>query len=387
MRLEIQLACRDDVPESALAPSLPLPGSCSIGLWAPPGLRVVFRLTLGEGASAVTRRFEHTFEAGELTDEASRSIFIVQNFCRLNQVWMRKADSVRVFFELLDFQCAPISIVPALTGSAVAPESPGSPPEGDPPPEEAPGDFDEMLSPASLPPPPDSIEYLRSCTAQEMIQERLSSEVQAVKNRSVRRVEWRLEGCSRLLECRVGEAIDSPIFSAAGLEKIQFHFYPRDISATGSNSQPCALYVSGPQRTVIKAMLWVGSFSRQLEHRYQRRGDTAGRSRFCVLENQVDCNDSVVLGLDIVEVEAELPDQSSASLCLRDARPAGHGQGGGAAGAAGAASPLSGTKGTLRMKREDPSKTEEFVRCVSLPTLNARALKLPMALKGAPRSS
>lgn len=370
MRLEIQMASKDDAPEASLVgPSLPLPGSCSVGLWGPPGLRAVFRVTMGDGQTAVSRRFEHTFLAGERANEASRTLFVAQNFCRLNQVWVRETDQVQVAFELLEFQSGPLSPVPALAALLEAPGSPASPPAA------------RGKSPAGV--AEDSLAFSHGATAQELVHERLSGELQAVKNRSVRRVEWRLEGCARLLECRVGEAIDSPIFCAAGLERIQFHFYPRDVSATGSAVQPCALYVSGPARTTIKAMLWVGSASRSLEHRYQKRGDTAGRSRFCALEGQVDCNDSVLLALDIIEVETDMPDQASASLCLRDARPAGPNQAPPAA-SGGHGSPLNGTKGTLRMKREDPSKTEEFAKCVSLPTLNARQLKLPVAMKGRP---
>ena len=38
----------------------------------------------------------------------------------------------------------------------------------------------------------------------------------------------RLTFHGRLLECcRSGDSVDSPIFSAAGLERIQFHFFPR----------------------------------------------------------------------------------------------------------------------------------------------------------------
>lgn len=382
MRLEVQMATMGDLPDgSSAGPSLPLPGSCSLGLWGHPGLRLAFRLTLGEGATAVCKRFEHTFQSGGRTDDTSRVLFLVPNFCRLNQVWVRETDTVRIAFELLEFECPLLSTVPALTHCAstktCATDDAEAFSNDDGAPDTA-GDDDTM-------------EYTRVATAQELVYDRLNSEVLAVKNRSVRRVEWKLEGCSRLLECRVGEAVDSPVFSAAGLERIQFHFYPRDVSTSGTNSQPCALYVSGPSRTTLKGMLWVGSSSRSLEHRYQRRGDTAGRSRFCLLENQVDCSDTVTLAFDISEVETDLHDQASASLCLRDARPAGggahhhHNAGGGTPTLSG--SPLNGTRGTLRMKREDPSKTEEFVKCVSLPTLNARQLKLPLAVKGAPRSS
>mmetsp|Transcript_548 Transcript_548/g.1617 ORF Transcript_548/g.1617 Transcript_548/m.1617 type:complete len:763 (-) Transcript_548:41-2329(-) len=444
MKIELQMASRDDAGENtAFGPSLPLPGSCSVGVWAPAGLRACFRITAGEGAGAVSRRYEHAFHAeeGRRVDEAGRVLFVVQNFCRLNHIWIRREDRVRVSFEILDFEAAPMTVLPGMLpvrggaalfadagpaeeafgsdavgdesavsvaaarppSAAVSPaaSSPASPASARPPSEERPRppladpDADvcdvaggDITSLGFL----DALQYLRGATSQELVQERLQSELHAVKNRSVRRVEWRLEGCARLLESRVGEAVDSPLFSAAGLEKIQFHFYPRDTTATGSNSQPCGLFVSGPSKTSLKAMLWVGSFSRQLDHRFNKRGEIGGRTRFCSLENQVDCNDSVVIAIDIIEVEADMPEQSRTSLCLRDARDpnsakgGGAGPGGGVAHAPQTSSPVKGTRGTLSMKRDDPSKTEEFVRCVSLPTLNARQLKMPLALKCRPGS-
>merc|ERR1712217_480401 len=199
----------------------------------------------------------------------------------------------------------------------------------------------------------------------------------ALRHRSVRRVEWKLEGASRLLEmCRVGDSIESPPFSAAGLERIQFHFYPRGYEQTSASgpSQPCALYLTGPARTTIRCMLWVGPSSRQLEHRFQRRGDTGGRNNLGPLEKLFDCDDCVLIALDIAEVETDLPEQGAAIL-LRDARPASNGKP-----TKEHASPaVNGAKGSLRMKRDDPSKTEELAKCISLPALNTRQHHLPLA--------
>merc|ERR1712187_596255 len=119
----------------------------------------------------------------------------------------------------------------------------------------------------------------------------------------------------------MGDSIDSPPFSAAGLDRIQFHFYPRGYEASTGPNQPCALYLSGPSRTSLKCMLWVGPSSRQLEHRFQRRGDTGGRHNLGILEKQIDCEDCVLIAVDIVEVETDLAEQGAA-LCVRDARPA-----------------------------------------------------------------
>eukprot|EP00438_Fugacium_kawagutii_P026876 Skav221172 [mRNA] locus=scaffold85:548425:551374:+ [translate_table: standard] len=84
-----------------------------------------------------------------------------------------------------------------------------------------------------------------------------------------------------------------------------------------------------------------------------------------------------MLAVDLNEVEQELPEHNQ-SLVLREARAANN-----ATGPLDATSPMSpsrnlvtvppfvNAKGTVKMKREDPSKTEQLVKCVSLPSLKA----------------
>jgi len=365
MVLELQMAAQDGAPAAPLpgvGPSLPVPGSCSVKLWAPLGMHMAFRVSLGEGAGAVARRFEHTFRPDATVgsmDEANRVCFLMPNMGQLDQVWKRSVDVVQLNFELLEFRCQPV-LVTSLPAPEALPAEAGQ--EG----KQAEDGGDDMS-------------YSRTAISEALMQERLRTELQGVRNRSVRRVEWRVEGCSRLLDmCRVGESVDSPPFSAAGLERIQFHFYPRGYEATNAppHAQPCALYVSGPVRTTLRGTLWVGSNSRQFEHRFQRKGDAGGRDKFGPLEMQLDCNDAIMVALEVQEVETDLAEAGGTTLCLRDAvtRP----QTGGAGKGGTLSAPLAGTKGTLRMRREDPSKTEELVKCVSLPTLNARHLHKPL---------
>ena len=73
----------------------------------------------------------------------------------------------------------------------------------------------------------------------------------------------------------------------------------------------------------MRAVLWVGSQQRNLEHRFQQKGDTGGRSRFCALETQIDFHESVLVALDVTEVETDLPEQS-ATLLLREAHNGPH---------------------------------------------------------------
>jgi len=219
----------------------------------------------------------------------------------------------------------------------------------------------------------------RTLTSDMLVQERVQAQLLSLKNRTVRRIEWRLEGCARLLEVlKPGEAIESPQFSAGGMDRVQFMFYPRGCETgpkTSEHGQACAVYVKGPTKTTLRGILSVGTNTRQFEQHYARRGDIGGRGAFCKLENQVDMQDSCVVALEIVEVETDLPDMD-AKLVFREAK---------ATASPGPASPSGGgtshvgggAKGSVRMKREDPSKTEEVVRCLSLPALNTQKQFLP----------
>jgi len=354
-------------------PPLPTAGSASIRLWAPPGYHLGFRLTLGAGSSAVTRRFEHTFKAGEIIDSQGRTSFQMKNLCQLDHIWNRKANAVNVTLEVLEMRYGDnASLSPEDEADSYSALVEGLDPENE-------EDKDALLEAAvadSEKPHPDKIVTSRSLTSDFLMQERIQSQLQVMRNKTVRRVEWQLEGCSRLLEVlKAGEAVASPLFSAAGIDTMQIHFYPRGCEAsdkTSNHGQPCAIYVSGPYRTTLRGVLSVGSNSRQFEQRYQRRGDVGGRGKFCALESQVDLHDKVTLALEIVEVESDLPDMSS-SLVLRDTQNAGPVSPGGGNGT----HVGGGAKGSLKMKSDDPKKTEEVVRCISLPALNTRQQFLP----------
>jgi len=333
-------------------------------------------LTLGEG-SAVTRRFEHDFKAGEVMDAKGRSSFQMMNLCQLDDIWIKKSNTVTVSIEVLELRYESIDVLPFADKKPATDTMEGETLSG----------MDEATRDAALAALvaeqdqdfEDQLSTCRYLVSDTIVQEMLTTQLQAVRNRSVRRVEWRVEGASRLLEMiRAGESVDSSPFSAAGIEKMQLHFYPRgcDISEkVSANAQACSIYLSGPQRTTLRGTLFVGSHARQFEHRYQAKGDRGGRERFCKLDSMLDAEDSVTLAVEIAEVESYLPDKGSNILWRNysgsnkelnplHAIPFTAAVGGGA-------------KGILKMKREDPNKVEEVVRCMSLPTLNTRAHFLP----------
>lgn len=409
MRLELRLAGKGQVDDSASAPMPPLPGvaprvpisipgSCTLRLWAPVGLQLSFRLTAGEGNAAVLRRFEHVFQPGPL-DSEGRSCFDAFNFCQLDNVFNKSLNAMQVGLEMLEFkflgkmELDQLESEEMLKWQAAAPDSKAEQKAEKVETEEQEKEEDQALEsyekPLKMAVPTgtdvDEVIFTRAALSEPLMHERLQREILAVKNRSVRRVEWKLANCSWLLSaCRPGEGIDSPPFSAAGLEKLSFHFYPRGLDPNMDGKvQFCGLFISGPSRTMLRAMLWVGSSSKHFEHRYEKRGEFGGRCRICSLENQITPEDTVTLAIDISEVEQDLPDQDhNISLVLREVRAPSTGPSSGPMESnqqRTISSSTSTLKSSMKMKREDPSKTEEFVKCVSLPTLNARQINMPIA--------
>merc|ERR1712079_334887 len=129
---------------------------------------------MGNGASppTVSKRFEHTFQLGEheKLDGSSRISFTMPNFCQLDQVWTRGADAVQVIFELLEFRCAPVITTYLPEGTPVGKE------------DEANLDLAEDAFAKA-----DELTFTRLSTSEAMIQEKIKTDLLALRNRSVRR--------------------------------------------------------------------------------------------------------------------------------------------------------------------------------------------------------
>jgi len=435
MVIELQ-AATDVMPNkrSPLQPRIPVPGTCNLRLWAQPGLHLTFRFRLGSSSAAggggggvVSRRFEHYFQEppseeakdGEhkssvLQDAAGRSCFTVQNFCLLDQAWDRSTNTMDVNFELLELRVisAQENCESGFVQSVEMQEEPSSEDQPQQEAEKAALDSTAVKSgkkqqanstageslaaqllrqhvhdPRSTIDPreklADSLSFSHLASSEALIMERFKDDLQAVRNRTVRRVEWKVQGVARLMDlCKGGEAVDSPPFSAAGLENLRLHFYPRGHdSECAAYAQFCALYLSAPAGSTIRGSLFIGSAGRQFEQQYRTAGEFGGRSKFCSLESQHDCQDAVTLAVEIAEVELQMPD-TSFNMCVRQVPAAKGGQAqqqstSGLAANATMPVPASGTKGSLRMKRTDPTGAEDLLRTVSLPTLNTQKFYLP----------
>mmetsp|Transcript_44738 Transcript_44738/g.103472 ORF Transcript_44738/g.103472 Transcript_44738/m.103472 type:complete len:714 (-) Transcript_44738:61-2202(-) len=399
MRLELQAAndsMQDKKLTTPLKPRVPSPGACNLCLWARPGLALTFRFKLGTGSSAVSRRFEYRFTGGDGTalDSEGRECFLIKNFCVLDNAWDKATNTLPVLFELLEMQVRTDSgakeDVPAPLSSEGAPATAQASQEPDT--EESLTDMAGLAAamlrqhvhdPRTVVDEreklDDAISFTHLASSEALIMERFRDDLQAVRNRAVRRVEWRVQGVARLLDLsKAGEALDSPPFAAAGIDSLRFHFYPRGHDRENQNhSQPCALYLSAPAGVTVRGTLFVGSTSRGFEQQYRYSGEFGGRGRFCSLESQHDCQDAVTLAVEIAEAEAQLPD-SSFNLCIRQASAATEASTTSKSNeSASMVLPLKGAKGSMRMTRKDPSGTEDLLRTVSLPTMHTQKFYLP----------
>eukprot|EP00746_Dinoflagellata_sp_MGD_P076359 gnl/MRDRNA2_/MRDRNA2_30757_c0_seq1.p1 gnl/MRDRNA2_/MRDRNA2_30757_c0~~gnl/MRDRNA2_/MRDRNA2_30757_c0_seq1.p1 ORF type:complete len:669 (-),score=151.36 gnl/MRDRNA2_/MRDRNA2_30757_c0_seq1:85-2091(-) len=337
MALQLQVSAPADVtptPVPLKAPHLqnkvlPLPGMCSLYLWGEPGMKVIFRIALGESGHG-SKRYEHSFEA-KIEEEGSKRVpFFMPNLSTLDRVWDEKLNQLTVVFELLELKYI------------VHRQEVVAPPEASLP----------TASPQDQPANLGSTEMLilsRQVAADALMTDRVNREIQVVKNRSVRRVEWLLDGCIGLLQfSQVGESVDSAVFSAAGLEKIQLHFYPRGLNSDSQGN--CSCFISCGRHTYLRCQLSVGKQSRAIEHHFERNGEVYGKSRFGTMDSQLAGGDTLLIAMDIHEAHAPLVDKGM----LRgpgDARGA------------------NTVTSVLRLKKADQTEVDEVLRCASLPSL------------------
>lgn len=337
MAMQLQVSTPADVtptPIPVKAPHLqnkvlPLPGMCSLYLWGEPGMKVIFRIALGESGHG-SKRYEYNFEAKTGEEGSKRVPFFMPNLSTLDRVWDEQLDQLTVVFELLELKYI------------VHRQEVVAPPEASLPTASA------MEQPANL----GSTEMLilsRQVAADALMTDRVNREIQVVKNRSVRRVEWMLDGCIGLLQfSQVGESVDSAVFSAAGLEKIQLHFYPRGLNSDSQGN--CSCFISCGRHTYIRCQLSVGKQSRAIEHHYERNGEVYGKSRFGTMDSQLAGGDTLLIAMDIHEAHHAHVDKGM----LRgpgDARGA------------------NAVTSILRLKKADQTDVDEVLRCASLPAL------------------
>ena len=109
-----------------------------------------------------------------------------------------------------------------------------------------------------------------------------------LKQQWVRKVEWQIKQVIPLIEkSQINDVLESPPFACAGISELRFVFYPKGIDE--NHKQWCGLYLRCADENVfIKYTLSVGNAKKNFEHFFNTRGEVYGKTRFAVLESQVE---------------------------------------------------------------------------------------------------
>lgn len=352
--LELQLPAVEDL-EAFLAvhgppPAAPLPGVCAVRIWARPGIRLACLVALGDSAVSGGRAAEHLFpEPGPVSDELGRVPWQIAHVGEFFQSWDRRTDSLTVSLEVLEMRVPP-------------PERPPWPPTNV---------IEEASPSANGLHPADELSYTNHLAGEALVQERVSADLRRLWSLGTRRMEWTLEGCSRLLQrAQPGHFVESPFFACAGLEGLSLRLYPRGAAVEAdSGAAQSSLMLHCEERVSLRGTMSIGSRTKQFEFVADDHGDWSGAQKLGVLERQVDSSDKVLIAVEIAEVDRE-EDGVPYCVCLRTRsdNPA----------------PALGMRQVSATRRRTPQPFELVSRCVSSPSMSRPATAGRLAL---PRSA
>mmetsp|Transcript_88847 Transcript_88847/g.287719 ORF Transcript_88847/g.287719 Transcript_88847/m.287719 type:complete len:746 (+) Transcript_88847:99-2336(+) len=263
LQLELQLFRPSDPPVEDEAA-----GDCAVFLWACKGMSLVYKLYLGKKVASLEKVFNGRVPYG------------TKRLCFLKDQINREDDTLRVSVEIL----------------------------------EAVRDIEHPVKPPPLPTDPDEAELavqpleglvVARRHVNNRVVDQVKKEVELMRSRMVRRIEWRLEHASLLRRCfPPGESMCSVAFNAAGIEGMQLIFYP---SGYGNCTDGmCSLFLHGPAGVTLKCSLSAGSQRRDASHYFEEPG-AFGRTNFCRFESAVDPEeDTILLALDVEEAHQDV---------------------------------------------------------------------------------
>lgn len=136
--------------------------------------------------------------------------------------------------------------------------------------------------------------------------EQVHSEVELMRSRMVRKIEWRVQHASKLRTLFVrDEAICSPHFRAAGVDQLQFVLYPS--GRTSATDGFCSLFIYGPMGATLRCQLSLGKQMRNIAHSFDESG-AVGRTNFCMWTSAIEGADEdvVLIRLDIEEAQQDM---------------------------------------------------------------------------------
>jgi len=310
-------------------------GDCAVFLWACTGLNMVYRLSVGDSSQVLESRF-----SGHEPHGTGR-------LCFLRDHINKNDDTLHIGLEILEIvwefrraaQPSPPQM-PAI-GDGAAPDSGST----------GPCDCEEG---AGAPQPPSGLLIFHRHVNNRLL-EQVRKQVEHMKSRMVRRVEWRVEQAAVLRHSFPhGEPVRSREFDAAGIEGLQLIFYPSGY--TGATKGFCSLFLLAPAGATLKFWLHVGKERREATHSFDESG-AYGRTNFCRLDSCIDeAQDVVVVALDVQDAYQDLAETSAHSPAQAgDRHPAG----------AADASRVSAVKSVLKLHRA-PGRMPQCLEDVKL---------------------
>jgi len=236
------------------------------------GLTLVFRLSVGE----VVQQLEHTFD-GEQPFSTCR-------LCMLSDQIRQEDDTLRIGLEVLE---AFLTLESSSSLAAIGMQG---------------LDTDEAVA--------DTNSFIFHRYVNHRMLDLVQNQVDVMNSRMTRRVEWRIDGASRLAGCfSEDEAMCSATFQAAGLDGLQLVFYP--CGSAGVKEGYCSCFVIYPGKSALRCWLSVGNQRREAKLFCNSAG-FFGRTNFCRLENGVEAaTDSLLVTLEIDEAQQDVIRHSS----------------------------------------------------------------------------
>jgi hypothetical protein len=271
-------------------------GDSSLYLWAPKGVRVAFRLWVGEPQGEQSKgrvmELEHTY--------LQESRFGAKSFFQLAHFM---GECLNVGVELLEVEHE----LDFWDGT------PGGPldPRGARQPDATLGDgrvVDGETAKVAAPPMGTKVSAvaLSNLRVEELIRKQLT----LLQTRYCKKSEWKIARADEIVNMYPpGRALCSKTFCCGGLEDLQFVIYPRGM---GGADGYCSLLISAPAGASIKGNIYLGKQVRPLEHTWTERGQY-GRANFCRWDNAVE-NDVVVVALELHECSMSLPEVGGLKL-------------------------------------------------------------------------
>lgn len=252
-------------------PGGPGPDNCSLHLWCPTNTQLHVRFFAGEKWVTMEKAQNQDGPIG------AKRMGLLQDHISLED------DTLRVGVEILE---AIQEVGEEALVKAIQTEEQGFVP------------LDDVIQPYG------SSELLFQRHINHRVLSQVRKEVDKMQCKMVKRVEWLLTEADQLeRQFPHDHPICSPVFSAGGVDGMQFIFYP--LGYRDSTEGFCSLFLYCPSGVNIKCNLNAGSQKRDASNNFKEAG-AFGRCNFCRLDSAIDTDtNTALLWLEIEELIQE----------------------------------------------------------------------------------